>query len=72
MFARTITNIYNAPSLATVPWYAVTGNHDWGGSVTATFDGDALGDSRWHGGLAWEKGNAGTTQHGDGTFRPAR
>ena len=61
-----MTNIYTAPSLKTVPFYTVSGNHDWKGNVLAQSDGDALGDERWHGSMAFKDGTEGITQHGAG------
>ena len=64
LFARTVTDIYN--NLKDIPMYSVLGNHDWGGNITAQFDGDALGDARWHGEMWARSGLEGVTQHGDG------
>jgi len=64
VFARTVTDIYTG--LKDIPFYSVLGNHDWGGNITAQFDGDALNDDRWHGAMWARAGNEGVTQHGDG------
>lgn len=39
-------DIYDQPALAGIPWFAVLGNHDYGGDIKA--QQTYTGDSRWH------------------------
>ena len=36
-FNRTFERVYDAPSLASVPWYAVSGNSDWNIHCTGAY-----------------------------------
>ncbi|GMO50089.1 MAG: metallophosphoesterase [Treponemataceae bacterium] len=42
-----IENIYTAPSLHTIPWYVVAGNHEYRGNVQALLDYSAKSE-RWN------------------------
>ena len=68
LWAATMNNVYTHPALTSVPWYAVTGNHDWHGNITAQFDGKALGFPTWRCDMSYDvKGpNSGVTHHGNG------
>ncbi len=59
---ETFSDIYTAPSLA-VPWYAVLGNHDWVGNVSAQTRG--IADARWRANMSFSLDTAGAvTEHG--------
>ena len=65
-WAQTVTNIYTHPTLTSIPWYAVMGNHDWHQNISAQFDGKALGFPNWKGGMSYDVDGPGVTHHGNG------
>lgn len=46
LWQRSFTEVYTHPGLATTPWYAVAGNHDYRSNVKAQVGWN--GDARWH------------------------
>lgn len=42
-----IENIYTAPSLYTIPWYVISGNHEYNGSIQAILDYSSVSE-RWN------------------------
>jgi hypothetical protein len=47
--------IYTHPALARPPWYAVLGNHDYGGDVQAQIEHTGMGSGRWQMERLWYK-----------------
>ena len=46
-FGSTFESVYQAPSLTTIPWYVIGGNHDYYGNVSAQIDYTQK-SSRWN------------------------
>jgi hypothetical protein len=63
---RTFTDVYTHPALLSLPFYAVMGNHDWYGNVTAQVSplGVRVADTRWRGEMSFSNApGGGQTDH---------